>query len=484
MDSLTLRIHSGVSLVVPATLDSITTFVLLEQERWFEKEPAFLLHWLRPGMTAIDIGANLGVYSLALARRVGPYGMVFAYEPGAEARALLTQSRTINRADNLQVIAAAVSDRPRDGRLVHGVSSELNSLDGDGPGEYIWITSLDSEDGTRGWSSIDFIKIDAEGEEERILAGGKSFFERHSPLVMFEIKAHHGVNDALRSDFRRRGYRSYRLLPGAPVLVPAEPEAALDSYELNLFAAKPDRAAALARDGLLVEAMPEWAPDDRARDLAVTMLRAQVFASAFGPIFTGDVPLDPLYRDGLAGYATWRSPEVPLPERCAALDFACRRLVAACEAAPSLARLSSLARATWEAGQRDLCLAALRGFGDLVVRGAMNLSEPFWPAAARFDHIAPGAQMAAWVLVSAFEQLERISTFSSFFGPAAVDLDWLCAQPLVSAEMERRRVLRRALAGNALEIPPRLRVAADDHLNAEVWRAGLVAAPSRAMTAE
>ena len=484
MNSLTLRMHSGVSLVVPASLESITTFVLLEQENWFEKEPAFLLHWLRPGMTAIDIGANLGVYSLPLARRVGPHGIVFAYEPGAEARSFLAESRTINRADNLQVVAAAVSDRPREGRLVHGESSELNSLEGDGPGEDIWITSLDTEDGTRGWSSVDFIKIDAEGEEERILEGGKSFFERHSPLVMFEIKAHDTINDALRSAFHRRGFESYRLLPGAPVLVPAEPEAALDPYEINLFAAKPDRAAALAREGLLVQAVPEWAPDDRARDLAVHMLRAQVFAAAFGPIFTGDVPLDPLYRDGLAGYATWRSADLPLSERCAALDFACRTLVAACEAAPSLARLSSLARATWEAGQRALCIAALKGFGDLVVRGVMDLSEPFWPAAARFDRIAPGAQRAEWVLVSAFEHLARMSTFSLTFGPGTVDLDWLCSQPFVSAEMERRRVLHRALTGKALDIPPRLRVAADDHLNVEVWRAGLVAAPSLATKAE
>jgi FkbM family methyltransferase len=484
MDALTLRIHSGVSLVVPATLESITTFVLLEQEDWFEKEPAFLLHWLRPGMTVIDIGANLGVYSLPLARRVGPHGMVFAYEPGAEPRAFLAESRTINRADNLHLIAAAVSDRPREGRLVHGSSSELNSLEGDGPGEDIWITSLDTEDGTRGWSSVDFIKIDAEGEEERILEGGKSFFERNSPLVMFEIKAHHGVNETLSSAFRQRGYASYRLLPGAPVLVPHKTDTAVDPYEINLFAAKPDRAAALAREGFLVDAVPEWIPDDRARDLAVNMLRAQVFASAFGPVFAGDVPLDPLYRDGLAGYATWRSPGVALSERCAALDFACRTLVAACEAAPSLARLSSLARATWDAGQRELCVGALKGFGDLVVRGVMDLTEPFWPAAARFDHIAPGAQRAGWVLGSAFEQLERVSKFSSTFGVATVDLDWLCAQPFVSAEMERRRVLQQALAGKRVEIPSRLRVPADDHLNVDVWRAGLLATPSSATKAE
>src|SRR5262249_30920935 len=173
MNDLPLRLKSGVSLVVPASLGSITTYVLLEQEDWFEKETAFLLRWLRPGMTVIDIGANLGVYSLPLARSVGPHGHVFAYEPASETRALLERSRTINRADNLHVIAAAASDRPRDGKLVLGASSELNSLEGTGPAEDIRITALDAEDGTGAWSSVDFVKIDAEGEEERILEGGK-----------------------------------------------------------------------------------------------------------------------------------------------------------------------------------------------------------------------------------------------------------------------------------------------------------------------
>ena len=104
----------------------------------------------------------------------------------------------------------------------------------------------------------------------------------------------------------------------------------------------------------------------------------------------------------------------------------------------------------------------------------MNFSEPFWPAAARFDGISPGGKRAEWLLVSAFEQLERAAGFSSTFLRSQLDLDWLCAQPFVSAEMERRRVLQHAAAGERTEVPARLCVAADDHLNAEVWRAGLV----------
>ncbi len=474
MSELSLRLKDGFTLVLPASLDSITTYVILEQETWFEKEPSFLARWLRPGMTAIDIGANLGVYSLLLARLLAPQGQVFAYEPASEPRALLKRSRNMNQADNLHVIAQAMSDGQREGQLTLGNSSELNSLTGSGPSESVQITCLDAEEGMRGWTSVDFIKIDAEGEEERILSGGKSFLERHSPLIMFEIKAGNAINQSLRSAFPRLGYRVYRLLNGAPVLVPDVEDRPIDGYELNLFAAKPDRAAALANAGLLLKSVPGWTPDEVARHKAVDMIRAQVFAPAFVAFLGENLVIDADYRDGLAGYATWRSPDMPLSERCAALDFACNVLLKVCQQAPDLARLSTLARATWEAGQRSNCVTALRIFANLVQRGELHFSEPFWPACPRFDGLTPGKKLAEWLMVSAFEQLERTLSYSSLYGSSEIDPNWLCAQPFVSAEIERRRVLRLARTGQRVEVPARLCTVADDHLNAETWRAGLV----------
>src|SRR6266545_1367609 len=95
IDTLSLQTTDGVTIVVPASLQSITAYVLLEQESWFEKEVAFVRHWLQPGMMAIDVGANLGVYSLPIAARVGPSGRVFAYEPASLTRELLARSREI-----------------------------------------------------------------------------------------------------------------------------------------------------------------------------------------------------------------------------------------------------------------------------------------------------------------------------------------------------------------------------------------------------
>jgi FkbM family methyltransferase len=475
MRELSLRMRDGTHIVVPSSLDAITTYVILEQEKWFEKEIAFVARWLRPGMTAIDIGANLGAYSLPMARLVGPEGQVFCYEPATETCRLLALSKAKNRADNLQIIQAALSDREREGHLVQGASSELNTLEGSGPGERVRISSLDAEEKTSNWGLVDFLKIDAEGEEQRILAGAESFFAKRSPLVMFEVKAAEKQNENLPRAFAAMGFGLYRLLGGAPVLVPVGVDEVLDSYELNLFAAKPDRAAALAGEGLLVEAIPEWMPDDAARARAQAFLQARPFAPIFAQLPGGAVAAEPVYRDALAGYAIWQSADLSLPERYAALRYACDTLTALCEKEASLSRLSTLARITWEIGRRTISVNALKVLTDALKRGTGRILEPFWPASPRFDQIVPGPNVVEWFVVAALEQFEQTAFHSSSFGSPGVDLDWLVRQPLVSPEIERRRVLQRARAGQKIEVPPRLMVPAPDHLNADIWSAGQVA---------
>lgn len=467
MKSLSLRLSDGVTLAVPRTLLSITTYVLLEQETWFEKELMFLRHFLKPGMTVIDIGANLGVYALPIAKLVGPKGRVFAYEPASEPRALLQRSRELNGAKNLEIVAAAVSDREGEANLSLGASSELNAL-GTAPGEMVRLVNLDAEDATRGWAP-DFIKIDAEGEEERIFAGGKNFFARHSPLVMMEIRAGERVNEALRVQLPRMGYRLYRVLPDTPLLVPVAASETLDDYELNLFAAKDDLAAALARNGWLIEAAAKWKPD--ANTDALARLKTQPFASSFALLFADRTPHDRPYLDCLAAYSDWLSPAIPPARRWAALDFAFRTLRTL---APTPVRLSTLARIAFESGNRAAGVEALVALIEKVRHGRVDFTESFWPALPRYDAIAPGERVGDWFFAAAVEAFERNRGHSSFFSGMTPLLEWLCRQPYASTEMERRRTLVLARAGQAPAVPPRLRVEATDHLNVEIWKSGQV----------
>jgi hypothetical protein len=270
------------------------------------------------------------------------------------------------------------------------------------------------------------------------------------------------------------GYRLYRVLPEMPVLIPVDPEGASINFELNLFAAKPDRAQALAQAGLLIEDLPEWQPDAQVRADALTLWQAQAFAPVFAPMFQDLALLDPDYRDVLGAYAVWRTVERPLPERCAALFYACRAMSLLCQRAANSARLSTLARIAFEAGERTTCVQALKAvIGDLQ-RGLMQIQEPFWPAFPRFDTVAANGRAGEWFLTSIIEQYERTFAFSSLFGRGSPGLEWLCQQPLASTEMHRRRVLLAASAGQRVEVPAQLCVAAPDHLNAAVWHAGQV----------
>jgi hypothetical protein len=61
------------------------------------------------------------------------------------------------------------------------------------------------------------------------------------------------------------GYRLYRALPGAPILVAADPQLPLDAFELNLFAAQSDRAKELRESDCLVDSVPLWEPDKAAK---------------------------------------------------------------------------------------------------------------------------------------------------------------------------------------------------------------------------
>jgi FkbM family methyltransferase len=475
MNVLELRCFDAVTLAVPASLQSITAYVLLEQECWFEKEMDFLRRWLRPGMTVIDIGANLGVYSLPMARLVGKTGHVFAYEPGSEARTLLERSRELNAAINLDISPLALSDHEREGRLVVGGSSEFNALGDGDAGEIVHITSLDSEDAMRGWPSPDFVKIDAEGEEERILVGGRNFFARHSPLIMFEIKVGDKVNENLRALVPTIGYRLFRQLGGAPILVPVDAHQPLDGYELNLFAAKLDRVSALSRQGFLVDEFPAWVPSADNCKIANAFWRCQKFAPLINLPDGNSTHEDSDYRNSLAAYATWRAADQPVATRCAALAFALRGLRVACARVPTAGRLSTLARVAWEWGARSESVAALQRLLQTVQSGQIQLGEPFWPANPRFDNIAPGSQPANWFVGAAAEQFERTFSFSSVFaGDASPFLAWLCAQPFASTEMERRRVLIAARASQRPMVPARLCQVKLDHLNATIWRAGEV----------
>jgi FkbM family methyltransferase len=467
MDELYVRVKGGGEICVPAG-PSITTYVLIEQEDWFEKEIAFARRLLRPGMHVIDIGANFGTYTLAMAQAVAPEGRVWAYEPTSTTARYLGKTIARNGLANVEMVQAALSDRTGSGRLHLDAQVETNRLVTDGNGEEVSLTTLDSESRLRSWGPIDFIKIDAEGGELDIVHGGKAFFAEQSPLVTFERKSPDGDNEGVQPAFLARGYAPFKLIGPDSCLIPVGPDEEFDAFDLNLFACKPDRAESLSAAGLLVRTRA--APFALPRGLGRALWTRQDFAGSFPDV---KMAVEPPYQRALDVYALWRDVERPLSERCGALMAAADIMRNLTTDGHNLAILSTAARIAHEAGMRAVSLECLKRMIEMMTGRRPQLREPFWPAAARYDAMRPRGDRDMWFLAATLEAYEERRAFSSQFATPSTlaALDWLCSTPYVSAAMERRRQLMAIRAGRQRErqSSPLLSKASAEHLNPQLW---------------
>ena len=463
LPNLTLELVDGVRVVVPDSLNLITTYVLSEQRDWFEDEIKFLRRLIRPGQKVIDIGANCGVYALTMARLVGPTGRIWAFEPASATANLLAAGIAANNFTNLELIRSALSSAPGTAQLSINENSELNELvrgaRPTGATETVSCITLDDSMAKHGWKDIDFIKIDAEGEEANILRAGTRFLATESPLIQYEIKAAAGLNLELVERFAQLGYQSYRLVPGIDLLVPFDIEEAVDGYLLNLFCCKPDKAARLAGQGFLLEAgvdisatrLPDFhrvsdSTDPHGwRKALVGLPYGALLADEWVQRMRGNESA--AVEESLLYYALSRDTSLQAAERFAALTASYQGLKRLCETQPANLRLSSLARVAVDYGARSVAVDALRRLCDLILQnqGQANTSEPFLAPGARFDTVSPGGRQALlrWIAAAAFEELERNQHFSSYYTGKADQrrLEMIRDMGFGSEEMKRRLLL-------------------------------------------
>jgi FkbM family methyltransferase len=159
-------------------------------------EPAlarFIGRALKPGMTFIDAGANLGEFAIRGARRVGPTGRVVALEASPTTAEHLERNVCFNRLGNVQVVRAAVCDHdaPQSFHLGRGRDSGSSSLST--PHDYVGETivvegiRLDTLAKMVGLLGVDYIKLDVEGAELTALQGAIGLLSGpNPPTIAFE----------------------------------------------------------------------------------------------------------------------------------------------------------------------------------------------------------------------------------------------------------------------------------------------------------
>jgi len=242
----TLKIQTKDRLTVCTSPDVnvLTSYVLLEQQQWFEKELDFIRNYLKPGMNFVDVGAGFGAYSLPAAKYVGKKGMVFSFEPGAITKLHLEKSKVLNGFDHLEVIDKALAAESGKRNWKVAATPEFNKLDETGEKE-IFVTTLDKWWEFEGRIDIDVLKIDVNGDEEKILKGASQLLEETAPLLLISVSKENSLVDALKE----KGYKIYEYIPGAGILADHEPETGVDPYLQNFIAIKEDKVKILKNDG-------------------------------------------------------------------------------------------------------------------------------------------------------------------------------------------------------------------------------------------
>jgi len=155
-------------------------------------EFAFLSRFLDREMICVDVGANIGTYSLFMAKRVK---QVFAFEPQLQSSNRLIESSVTNNLLNITVIQNAVSSHHAKLRLSlvgDDSAKTFTTSIGDGTtnlADTVEAVSLDEYFTANPVERIDYIKIDAEGAESEVLLGSKKILKTYKPIVQLEIAA-------------------------------------------------------------------------------------------------------------------------------------------------------------------------------------------------------------------------------------------------------------------------------------------------------
>lgn len=146
---------------------------------------------LRPGMGVLDLGANIGYFSLLAASLVGPAGFVQSWEPAPLNVRALCASRAVNGFENIEVVQAAAAEK--NGLLQYfrnSINGSVAGVEHTSPDDLFTaetVMGLRVDDFISPNTQVGFIKIDVEGYEFKALLGARKTIERCRPVIVSEF---------------------------------------------------------------------------------------------------------------------------------------------------------------------------------------------------------------------------------------------------------------------------------------------------------
>jgi FkbM family methyltransferase len=164
----------------------------------YEDEISKLIHIsLQPGDNALDIGANIGLQSIRMAKCIGDNGAVYSFEPLDYLRDKFEQNIALNRVTNVTLFPYALSNSESEADFNinknnwnQGTFSIGNKHQGTEV-QHVVIKVADEITEIKTLQKLDLIKIDVEGFEFQVLQGLKETLARHKPRIIFEYDSNY-----------------------------------------------------------------------------------------------------------------------------------------------------------------------------------------------------------------------------------------------------------------------------------------------------
>jgi len=188
---------------------------------------------LHDGDIMIDVGANIGFFTLLASRKAGASGKVFAFEPVPSTCAELKKNLSINGAINVAVKEIALSNVDGMATIYEGPVrnkglSSLRPIDSAIDRQSVPMAAFDSLDISKG--PIHLVKIDVEGAEQLVVEGMMECLRRNRPPLVIEITdgflrqfGHSG--ESLCQTLRVLGYQMYEITDRGLISMSNEPAA-------------------------------------------------------------------------------------------------------------------------------------------------------------------------------------------------------------------------------------------------------------------
>jgi FkbM family methyltransferase len=205
---------------------------------------AVLEREIKPGSTFVDIGANMGWFTLLAA---GVAGQVIAIEPNPTNVQLIYRSLLANQYENVRVVECAVTDRPNLLRLNFLRSNgSVAAIDNASDAAFTIVQGQPLDALLRDVERVDVIKMDIEGHEPVALRGMMQTLKQFQPVLVFEmhplaIRVNAGSEPAdLLDGLAALGYRLAVIRPDGTETPPLDTAAILEEWQAANRARKLD----------------------------------------------------------------------------------------------------------------------------------------------------------------------------------------------------------------------------------------------------